>query len=158
MSFITQIQAGLQGCVIDTPHSDDIRAIVGTDMCAGASPENDVLAPLNFQDATVWFENPGSVATGTTTFTTDGVQPTGVYCYVLASPVITPGETYIVTASGMSGGYTINTRDVNFGSGDVLLSVDGTAQWTAGGPDPNLYLRSALNAAHSITSLKAVLV
>jgi hypothetical protein len=31
--FIPRIQASLQGCIIETPHSDDIRAIVGTAQC-----------------------------------------------------------------------------------------------------------------------------
>lgn len=37
MSFITSQQANIQGCQITTPHSQDIRDICGTSMCA-ASP------------------------------------------------------------------------------------------------------------------------
>ena len=37
-NFIPLLQASLQGCVIETPHSDDIRTIVGTNQCGDAAP------------------------------------------------------------------------------------------------------------------------
>ena len=40
-NFIPLLQASLQGCVIETPHSQDIRDIVGVGQCADV-----VLAPI----------------------------------------------------------------------------------------------------------------
>jgi len=37
-NFIALLQAALQGCVIETPHSDDIRTIVGINHCADIGP------------------------------------------------------------------------------------------------------------------------
>jgi hypothetical protein len=36
-NFIPLLQAALQGCIIETPHSDDIRTIVGINHCADIS-------------------------------------------------------------------------------------------------------------------------
>ena len=38
MSFITSIQASVQGCKTDTPHSEDIRRICGGAQCAKDEP------------------------------------------------------------------------------------------------------------------------
>ena len=160
MSFITSQQANIQGCKIETPHSDDIRTICGTAMCSGVSDPNLIPADSRTFDTDLgqWLNGNGDTLQWSASYggSMQLINDFNGYASGVIGPyVLVEGDTYqlgytchFITSGQSVLGVTPNsdgngTSQVVLGSATIGVPAKGTFVAPAG----DIYVSVLINSA-----------